>query len=103
MFIVHIVLTGLSNTVCVSNRVVIILILFKMMLFTSRMATMIQLFDDLDDVGYSITEADLMWMMTVVRVVMRLLMVSRDWRRGTMLSTVYTATGNNITHTNILC
>jgi len=63
---------------------------------------MIQLFDDLDDVGHSITEADFVWMMTVVMVVVRLLMVPPDWRRSMTLSTVFTANGNNITHNIII-
>ncbi len=46
---------------------------------------MIQLFDDFDNVRNSVTEADLVRMMTVVMVVV---MVSPDWRRGMTLSTV---------------
>lgn len=38
------------------------------------------LFHDLDDVRHGVAEADLVRMMTVV-VVMRLMMVSPDWRR----------------------
>lgn len=70
------------------------------MCFTSRMTTVIQLFDDLDDVGHSVTEADLVRMVTVVMVVV--LMVPPDWRRGMTLSTVFTANGNNITHNIII-
>lgn len=66
------------------------------------MTTMIQLFDDLDDVGHSVAEADLVRMMTVVMVVVRLLMVSPDWRRSMTLSTVFTANGNNITHNIVI-
>lgn len=68
----------------------------KTMCFTSRMTTVIQLFDDLDNVGYCVTEADLVRMVTVVMVVV--LMVPSDWRRCMTLSTVFTANGNNITH-----
>lgn len=61
------------------------------------MATVIQLFDDLDNVGHGVAEANLVRMMTVVMVVVRLLMVSPDRRRCPTLSAVYTATGNNST------
>lgn len=46
---------------------------------------MIQLFDDFYNVRNSVTEADLVRMMTVVMV---MVMVSPDWRRGMTLSTV---------------
>jgi hypothetical protein len=37
------------------------------------------LFDDLDDVGHGVAETDLVRMMTMMKVV-RLMMVSPDWR-----------------------
>lgn len=45
------------------------------------------LFDDLDDVGHGVAEADLVRMMTVM-VMMRLVMVSSDRRRGSTFSPV---------------
>lgn len=47
-------------------------------MFTSRLSTML-LFDDFDDVGHGVAETNLMRMMTMMKVV-RLMMVSPDWR-----------------------
>jgi len=66
------------------------------------MTTVIQLFDDLDDVGHSVAEADLVRMMAVVMVVVRLLMVSPDWRRAMTLSTMFTPNGNIITYNIVI-